>query len=1730
MDIINILHLSDLHFGLELLADIKEDVIEKRTKILDKLIEKIENLDRYWKPDIIVISGDIGFSGEKENYNEAWKWINLLLKKLNLNTERLLLCAGNHDRYIKDIIKLKRIYPKIDDIDKFLEMDNIKILAQRFNAFSEFCKEHYIPYLIFNDESNHLIGFREILKLRFVVLNSSWFSLGDENDRGNIFIGLPHILNMKKKEQLINPDTTEYITISILHHPFEWLNQSEIDKYGERDVTYVELARNCDIILSGHTHGEELFEPDKKFASAWLFKAGAIFDKDLLVYNCEILKIDITNRSADRLKLYYDSEKGWIDEVDKKNPYLFSNGLSRLRLYSKKVLQAIYDKIGKECKIDRSSIITKIEEEISANNIFFITGESMVGKSVIMKDLASKLDSSSEIFAFNVNHFLYNNIEEYFKNLNIIDSFKDILSAVKSVQNRFIFIDQSERILENEKRLSIFKDLLTVVFSYNKEMIDKGILQDNCWKIILCCRSEKYKNVRYELDRLCSDLDIQIKNKKVKPLEKEELNQVCDFFPKLALLINKPNLNKLITLPKILDILTMENFKLTEEDIIEGYNHNCYTETYLMKQFWEKIIRNNESVSDNGIRPEARDQLLQKISLHYFTSNEPYKITEEDEEVLFSDLISKQILLREGEQLKFSHDVFEDWALLRHMMMKSDIINDFLRPFNNSRRNSRAFQLFSRKLLEIDENIEKWRLIFNSLEQQSDLNLKWKQDFIFGVLKSEILSELLIKLKSKLLEENGVLLNYVLKILKTKCIIYEKNLKPNTIEWLIVITFLKNIFSELEEKTLFKFSEIVSLSIGYYIYIPDLINSLIELFIDFIKTRILNSEYSFSLDYEDKNNLKKNIIFTILWGVCYKSDELITVLNEIRALKRNLFQEVILNKNGWRILFNFAPEYALDVLKDFLIKTKEIPEYILSSFNRMEWEHSFVNSSLFNEDSFKFILDTNNKIGLDLIHEIVNHATWLWCNMDEPVYCEPLQMISRQRTPIPQKIQYEENEIIVWGDHFVYRWNIPMGFRPNLVTCALIALENWMIKQIKDEGKNPLTLIQEILNDTKSISIVLVCINTILCNYFSPENKNKTELLNDLIKSIIPFMENPVFWDLDLKRSAEVEMISGTRDYHRYTIDWIFPFILFQHDKIDKTRLFTKMEDFPNKIPFYFEEEKTCENLIRDRVRQFTYVAARTKKENWRLAEIAPDFTMPILYLPPEIVDQEDDEKLNAFFDFVSMRSWVQTFLNKGEFLDYYNLDTVLEKIDFLIDLDKKIDKPIAFHYTGNNAELIAAFYGALVIHKWDYVIEKKLEKKCKVVLLKAVDRIEPIGGYSEAPYSRNSFGYKRSAARSLPILYKNCSKHKKLKKAIIYLAEYYNHEVRDILFSNLIPLWKSNSKLIWKCLEKVKKLSILTTIVNSSEKKKQKIKKRKISKTQNKSLDKLSPEEIALNYYRSALNVIPIDDSIKELESNEKFIEYLKELFNFTFINDINYKNTNTPPYPTNNSEHFFYFEWAPPVLKAIANATLHFDKKYTIFFNPILSDWKKMDKFLIIFLENLIILSDQPNTETRFIKIWYKISNLIFESIQNGDVVRKELVNLIFFQDHFGFILKKKFDDENSIIKIESIIDNFLNNTDFYLPIIQFLNEIKNPFLIRTSVKNLSKRLRSFSYSEDQHFRLKENLYNLLNNHWSQNKSDIEGDDEYFQLFKSLINILVEWGSILAGKLQEELNSTNN
>ncbi len=883
---INILHLSDLHFGEIPSKNTKIEDVNKRAIILNSLLEKIKTLDIDWKPDIIVISGDIGSTGKIEDYKKASEWIKKLLNILNLKSNKLVISAGNHDKNIQD--EEFGLEPKsCEEADEIIKLDKFK---PYFNAFRSFKEDNDILPLQHKDKSDYLVGYKDIMGLRFVVLNSAWFSKGNSNDEKKMFIGLPTINSFIEKEILRSPDMNSKIVISVLHHPPEWLHQCEQDKYGDRHPSYVRLAKNCDIILSGHTHGEELFDPDKKHGGAFLFKAGAVYDSRDRVYNCEILKIDIEDRIANRLKLYFNKKSNvWIDKIDE-NTYIFSNDMSRLMQHSKNIQNRIYDTIGKKCKVNRDKIITEINERIINHDIIFITGEAMVGKSVILKDIASNLSQNDFLF-FNVGRFTFHNLSHYLKSLNVINDFKKIFTSFNAENCSYILIDDVERIRESENKLAIFKDIISTIFSLN---LESGV---KSWKLILSCRSEYFQNVYNIIEHLGKDLNLIKTNISIQPFITEELDQVIKSFPKLKSLLQQPHLEKIIKIPKLLDVLTFKNFNLKEGEISQDFNYSYYTETYLMKQFWSQIIRNNEQISPSNLSPEERDRFLQKIASHILSSSTPYLITEDDNYELYQSLISERILKRDGNQLSFTHDLFEEWALIRCMMGKPDIIEDFIIVFNDFKRINRSFQLYSRYLIEISKAPKHWKSLFDSIEGNIELNPIWKQDFIYGLLKSEVLFEILPILKDSLLTEDNQVLKEMFKLMQIKCVIFEEDFKPDVNVWFpIILYIIDNLFSELSDKPLLLFTEIVKKwQYKFGIQVQEFFDKILVKYIEFADTKILIEDYKTELSAKKELNLKKNILFTILWGLFYKSEETITFLHRVIESKnaRPIFEKVL---------------------------------------------------------------------------------------------------------------------------------------------------------------------------------------------------------------------------------------------------------------------------------------------------------------------------------------------------------------------------------------------------------------------------------------------------------------------------------------------------------------------------------------------------------------------------------------------------------------------------------------------------------------------------------------------------------------------------------------------------------------------------------------------------------------------------------------------------------------------
>ena len=95
---INILHISDLHFGTKK----NEDKTRYSKNFVKEFIGEFSNT----QIDYLIVSGDISNESKKMEYDEASEFLNKVVTDLKIPKRKVLICMGNHDiswRILEDI-------------------------------------------------------------------------------------------------------------------------------------------------------------------------------------------------------------------------------------------------------------------------------------------------------------------------------------------------------------------------------------------------------------------------------------------------------------------------------------------------------------------------------------------------------------------------------------------------------------------------------------------------------------------------------------------------------------------------------------------------------------------------------------------------------------------------------------------------------------------------------------------------------------------------------------------------------------------------------------------------------------------------------------------------------------------------------------------------------------------------------------------------------------------------------------------------------------------------------------------------------------------------------------------------------------------------------------------------------------------------------------------------------------------------------------------------------------------------------------------------------------------------------------------------------------------------------------------------------------------------------------------------------------------------------------------
>lgn len=308
MEEITWLHLSDLHIGRD---QYNENVV------LDKLLDDIQLMidQEAIKLDLILISGDLVFSGKKEQYAIADSFLKKLLSVAKLSIDDVVITPGNHD-VDRSLVSgnQKKLARAIDSRNKVTEIISNDVTRAKYLVGLQNYYSFLSQFPWARDAKNLPLHFTINKNIRgtqiaVMALNTAWLAYGFNNEKGRLVLG------EKQVRDAFEECDDSKLTISLMHHPFSWLQD-----FDTNDVQNT-LERRADFILSGHEHRARLTGKDYFLGRAFKLSAGAVYEDRNQLNSYNIIRCDVARGEAECFfREYVDKNGGfWTSDntIDK---------------------------------------------------------------------------------------------------------------------------------------------------------------------------------------------------------------------------------------------------------------------------------------------------------------------------------------------------------------------------------------------------------------------------------------------------------------------------------------------------------------------------------------------------------------------------------------------------------------------------------------------------------------------------------------------------------------------------------------------------------------------------------------------------------------------------------------------------------------------------------------------------------------------------------------------------------------------------------------------------------------------------------------------------------------------------------------------------------------------------------------------------------------------------------------------------------------------------------------------------------------------------------------------------------------------------------------------------------------------------------------------------------------------------------------------------------------------
>ncbi|MFN8343517.1 MAG: ATP-binding protein [Spirosomataceae bacterium] len=1054
--------------------------------------------------------------------------------------------------------------------------------------------------------------------------------------------------------------------------------------------------------------------------------------------------------------------------------------IKKLQEDSQTILGPMKNNIG-GLHLHRPELYEQLANAINNHTITIVAGEPGVGKSALVKELVTDYASASAVLIFKADQFNQPYVGQVFSGLGISEGLSQLSACLAAISKKVIVIDSFEKLLEGEPD-NAFRQFIHLVSHVNDIRI---IATSRTYAVDLL-------TLKYALEKVAI-VEVPL-------LTETELEIVSGKFPKLNPLLANQQIYQVLRSPKYLEY-TVQWLSVTNEQV------SAFTLPDFKNRLWQHIVE-NYLVTRNGM-PAKRGKAFLEITLKRAQQMSLYATTEQADAEAIDELINDNVVIKQAEESKYSpsHDILEDWALVKHIRKIRENYpepNSFYQQIGNKPALRRAFRLWVEDLLHSQTGVI-FKLV-SETRQNVAIENYWADELLIAILRSDAGNIFFDEFKSALLENQAQFLQRTIHLLHTACKEYRSDFQlfhPVGSGWSASLIFIQQHLLQLSD-----FRRLITNLVIEWSYKLEGNRSTIPLFeIDAAKTIIFFylKEAENKEDYWFDDHLQNKIkpLIDLAFGLTeYAQNEVKEILERALAGPEESYdphdrtfygqiRKMTLSGHYSRPLTRFLPQQVIQMAKAaWLRKPRPENKYFHSPFdiNRKYGLENHIGD--FPPGIYKIpvynLLRNNWQQGIDFALEIINHCTDYYMQSEE----------SKEDGAVQIQLQLSDGQqVSQWGSHILWQAYRGTTVSSYLLESILMSLEEYLLKMAAGENdisrRNIRFVFDYLLRDSRSVAVSSVLVSVAIA------------YPSEVSEAMLPLLGVKEFYEWDYRRATddfagalairddeipyaqkarhESNQLPHRKKYRDglkgFMLDLQFNLQLFNNSLFDLfDKLWQEAEDiYWRKLLYEIDARKW--GITDSQIDERTYM-------------IRPNYDSDI----QKIVD--DNQPQHDFIELTATdAAWIRSVYEKKESTTYTRWATIYERYQEIENVNFTFDRPVTLAIIG--------------LRDLNTILTSEQQTWCFTTIVEAINlliwSIEQRHHHIDYQLVLSPFD-REAALLSLPFLVKSAVSEENQQIAVellfrVLITYFAKHEIEPVLVSIREELWEVNTTIanhIW--------------------------------------------------------------------------------------------------------------------------------------------------------------------------------------------------------------------------------------------------------------------------------------------------------------------------------------------